>query len=106
MLKTHCKNGKEGRCITVARARAGMSQQMLADKICYSIQAVAEWEKGRGKAKWEELYKALPELPKIRANGCAIFCEKPTYCQNGDGSCYYSKYHCTRGKKRKGPNAD
>lgn len=106
MLKTHCRNGKEGRCITVARARAGMSQQMLADKIDYSIQTVANWEKGRGRAKWEELCKVLPELPEIRAKGCAAYCENPAYCQNGDGSCYYSTYHCTRGKKRKGTNAD
>lgn len=99
------KHYTEGRCITVARIRAGMSQAELAEKIFYNSSAVAVWEQGKNKPNWEVLHKALPELTEIRANGCAAYCEKPTYCQNGDGSCYYSKGYCAKGKKQKEPNA-
>ena len=103
--KNHNKYGNEGRCITVARIRAGMSQAELGEKIFYNSSAVATWEQGKNKPNWEALYKALPDLPVIREKGCAAYCEKPTYCQNGDGSCYYSKGYCAKGKKQKEPNA-
>ena len=99
------KRHTEGRCITVARVRAGMTQDLLGEKIYYNGNTVSTWEQGKNKPNWELLYNALPELPEIREKGCAAYCEKPTYCQNGDGSCYYSKGYCAKGKKQKEPNA-
>lgn len=99
------KYGNAFRCVTVARLRAGMSQKELAQTMFYDKHAISSWEQGKNRPNWEELYKVLPELPEIRANGCAAYCENPTYCQHGDGSCYYAKGYCSKGKKREDPDA-
>lgn len=89
----------EGRCITVARMRAGLSQKAAAALIYYSDHVVGEWERGKGRPKWDELYKILPELSEIRAKGCGAYCDKATECEDGKYCIYASKTAVRQAKK-------
>jgi ribosome-binding protein aMBF1 (putative translation factor) len=86
------------RCITIARHRAGMTQEDLAKQVYYDTHVVSSWEQGRSEVNWELLYKVLPELPQIRKNGCSAYCDHTTACLTGD--CYYA-----RKRKMKKPDA-
>ena len=78
----------EGRCITIARIRAGMSQAELAER-CYIGQGtISNWERGLGGADWESLEKALPELAEIHRIGCAGVCEYGPVCSQEEGCRY------------------
>ncbi len=78
----------EGRCITLARIRAGMSQSELAER-CYIGQGtISNWERGLGGADWLALEKALPELAEIHHVGCAAVCEYGAVCSQDEGCRY------------------
>lgn len=81
----------EGRCITVARVRMGMSQKQLADLMYTEDSTISSYERGQvKKIPWDELYRVMPELEEIRRNGCKAYCEDPTACLGG-GKCYYAR---------------
>ena len=81
----------EGRCITVARVRMGMSQKQLADLMYTEDSTISSYERGQvKKIPWDELYRVMPELEEIRKNGCKAYCEDPTACLGG-GKCYYAR---------------
>lgn len=70
-----------GRCITVARVRAGYTLGGLAEKIFYTPLTLRHWEKGRRAPDWELLESVLPELAEIRARGvCTAYCPKAESC--------------------------
>ena len=71
---------KEGRCITIARVRAGMTSAELARRLYYSSVLIKYWEYGTRTPPWEQLYAILPELPKIREAGCDKYCPKADIC--------------------------
>ena len=76
----------EGRRITIARIRAGMTGVDLARKLFCNQAYVSMWESGRREPWWDQLYDILPELPKIREEGCAKYCPKALMCAK-DGRC-------------------
>lgn len=79
----------EGRCITIARKRMGLTRQELAEKVFLSQQTLMRWEKGMiRKIPWEELERAMPELAEIRKNGCEKYCSAPKACLGG-GKCEF-----------------
>lgn len=81
----------EGRCITVARVRMGMSQKQLADLMYTEDSTISSYERGQvKKIPWDELYRVMPELEEIRKNGCKAYCEDPTACIGG-GKCHYAR---------------
>ena len=81
----------EGRCITVARVRMGMSQKQLADLMYTEDSTISSYERGQvKKIPWDELYRVMPELEEIRKNGCKAYCEDPTACLGG-GKCHYAR---------------
>ena len=85
------KKNAEGRCITVARVRMGMSQKQLADLMYTENSTISSYERGEvKKIPWDELYRVMPELEEIRKNGCKAYCEDPTACLGG-GKCYYAR---------------
>ena len=85
------KKNAEGRCITVARVRMGMSQKQLADLMYTENSTISSYERGQvKKIPWDELYRVMPELEEIRKNGCKAYCEDPTACLGG-GKCYYAR---------------
>lgn len=91
----HCeeKGGAErteGRYIMIARKRAGMKIDELAEKLYISGATLKTWEKGRRKKlPWDEIETVLPEIKEIREKGCEAFCPAPKACLGG-GKCYYS----------------
>lgn len=88
--KKTAKNA-EGRCITVARVRMGMSQKQLADLMYTEDSTISSYERGQvKKIPWDELYRVMPELEEIRKNGCKAYCEDPTACLGG-GKCHYAR---------------
>lgn len=86
----------EGRCITIARVRAGMTSAEVARRLIYTVSLISLWERGARKPRWDELYAILPELPEIRKKGCAAYCPKAAWCKK-DGHCLIA-----RGAKSKG----
>ncbi len=80
----------EGRCITIARIRAGMTQYELADRLHYTTMSVGRWETGQRIAPWNLLSSVLPELPEIREKGCMAYCPKADECKK-DGKCLISR---------------
>lgn len=78
----------EGRCITIARIRAGISQSELAKRCFIGQGAISNWERGLGGADWEALEKALPELAEIHRVGCAGVCEYGPVCSQEEGCRY------------------
>lgn len=76
----------EGRCITIARVRAGMTSVEIARQLYCTVSLVSMWERGKRKPYWDQLYAILPELPKIREDGCAKYCPKASICKK-DGNC-------------------
>lgn len=76
----------DGRCITIARIRAGMTSVEVARQLYYTVPTVSLWERGKRKSHWDQLYALLPELPKIREDGCAKYCPKASMCKK-DGNC-------------------
>lgn len=81
----------EGRCITVARIRMGITQKELADLMYTEDSTISSYERGQvKKIPWDELYRVMPELEEIRRNGCKAYCEDPTACLGG-GKCYYAR---------------
>ena len=81
----------EGRCITVARIRMGITQKELADLMYTEDSTISSYERGAvQKIPWDELYRVMPELEEIRKNGCKAYCEDPTACLGG-GKCYYAR---------------
>lgn len=76
----------EGRAITIARVRAGMTGVDLARKLFCHQAYVSMWESGRREPWWDQLYDLLPELPKIREEGCFKYCPKADVCKK-DGKC-------------------
>lgn len=80
----------EGRYITIARKRARLTMDQLADKMYVSRSTLGCWERGkRKKIPWDKIEKALPEIKVIRIVGCEKFCPLPKACLGG-GKCYYS----------------
>lgn len=91
----------EGRCITIARIRAGMKQWQIGEK-CFAEQAaVSSWETGKAKPDWEQLEKILPELPEIRKAGCNAYCNHAEECLSR-GECYYGRYRVDKEKTGNG----
>lgn len=86
----------DGRCITIARVRAGMVSVEVARRLNYTVTTISLWETGVRKPHWDELYAILPELPEIRKKGCAAYCPKAAWCKQ-DGHCLIA-----RGAKSKG----
>ena len=85
------KKNAEGRCITVARIRMGITQKELADLMYTEDSTISSYERGAvQKIPWDELYRVMPELEEIRKNGCKAYCEDPTACLGG-GKCYYAR---------------
>lgn len=85
------KKNAEGRCITVARIRMGITQKELADLMYTEDSTISSYERGAvKKIPWDELYRVMPELEEIRKNGCKAYCEDPTACLGG-GKCYYAR---------------
>ena len=85
------KKNAEGRCITVARIRMGITQKELADLMYTEDSTISSYERGEvKKIPWDELYRVMPELEEIRKNGCKVYCENPTACLGG-GKCYYAR---------------
>ena len=85
------KKNAEGRCITVARIRMGITQKELADLMYTEDSTISSYERGEvKKIPWDELYRVMPELEEIRKNGCRAYCEDPTACLGG-GKCYYAR---------------
>lgn len=85
------KKNAEGRCITVARIRMGITQKKLADLMYTEDSTISSYERGAvKKIPWDELYRVMPELEEIRKNGCKAYCEDPTACLGG-GKCYYAR---------------
>lgn len=83
----------EGRCITVARVRMGMSQKQLADMMYTEDSTISSYERGSvKKIPWDELYRVMPELEEIRKNGCKAYCEDPTACLGGGKCCYARRW--------------
>ncbi len=76
----------EGRCITIARVRAGMTSAEIARRLYCHTALVSMWERGKRNPWWDELYALLPELPKIREDGCVKYCPKSGICKK-DGQC-------------------
>lgn len=79
-------NWNDGRCITIARVRAGMTSVELARRLHYSPTFIRLWESGKREPKWDQLYAILPDLPEIRTAGCAAYCPKADTCKK-DGNC-------------------
>ena len=80
----------EGRYIMIARKRAGMRIDELAEKLYISGGTLKSWEKGRKKKlPWDEIETVLPEVKEIREKGCEAFCLSPKACIGG-GRCYYN----------------
>lgn len=88
-----------GRCITLARVRAGLSQTELSEKLFYSGSVVSAWELGKREPPWEELEQSLPELAEIRRKGCAAYCDKGAECDDGK-CCIYASKTAVRHAKR------
>ena len=85
-----CAARTEGRYIMIARKRAGMKIDELAEKLYICGATLKTWEKGRKKKlPWDEMETVLPEGKGIREKGCAAFCPSPKMCLGG-GKCYYS----------------
>ena len=90
-IKMTKKKNAEGRCITVARIRMGITQKELADLMYTEDSTISSYERGQvQKIPWDELYRVMPELEEIRKNGCKAYCEDPTACLGG-GKCYYAR---------------
>ena len=90
-IKMIKKKNAEGRCITVARIRMGITQKELADLMYTEDSTISSYERGEvKKIPWDELYRVMPELEEIRKNGCKAYCEDPTACLGG-GKCYYAR---------------
>lgn len=90
-IKMTKKKNAEGRCITVARIRMGITQKELADLMYTEDSTISSYERGEvKKIPWDELYRVMPELEEIRKNGCKAYCEDPTACLGG-GKCYYAR---------------
>lgn len=87
----------EGRCITIARVRAGMTSVEVANRLFYRDAVVRMWERGARKPHWDELYALLPELPEIREKGCAAYCPKAEVCKR-DGKCPMAYAAKTKGR--------
>ena len=66
--------------IRIARVRARLSQQELADKVGYSRQVVFDWEKGTRTPRWGKLYAVLLELKMMKEQGCQSACERYREC--------------------------
>ena len=80
----------EGRYIMIARKRAGMKIDELAEKLYICGATLKTWEKGKKKKlPWDEIETVLPEVKEIREKGCEAFCPSPKACLGG-GKCYYS----------------
>lgn len=80
----------EGRYITIARKRARMTIDQMAEKLYVSRSTLGCWERGkRKKIPWDEIEKVLPEVKEIREKGCEAFCPSQKACLGG-GKCYYS----------------
>ncbi len=93
----------EGRCITIARIRAGMKQWEMGEQ-CFSEQAyVSLWERGKVRPDWNRLEQILPELPEIRKKGCAAYCGHADVCL-ARGECYYARYRVKNEKDDHGKN--
>lgn len=90
------ENNLEGRSITIARVRAGMTSVEVARRLNYTVTTISLWETGVRKPHWDELCAILPELPEIREKGCAAYCPKAAWCKQ-DGNCLIA-----RGAKSKG----
>lgn len=83
--------GNEGRTITVARVRAGLTIRTLAQKLYISEGTLKTWETGRvKKLPWDEIESVLPEVSEIRRNGCDKYCPSPKACLGGGRCCYKS----------------
>ena len=79
-------SGIEGRCITIARIREGVTSAEVARRLWCDVSTVSLWECGKREPWWEQLYAILPELPQIREDGCARYCPKASMCKK-DGIC-------------------
>lgn len=75
-----------GRCITLARVRAGITAQQLADRLFYATAAISEWERNLRHPNWAALTRILPDLPLIREKGCRAFCPRAAECK-GEKDC-------------------
>ncbi len=63
---------RKQRAIGEYRKSAGLTQQMLADKIHVSKAAIAHWEKGEHTANWELLETALPGVTAYAKRVAAV----------------------------------
>lgn len=86
----------EGRCITIARVRAGLTSAKVACLVHYTPCLVRDWERGVRTPHYEELYDILPELPEIREKGCVAYCPKANVCKK-DGKCPMARAAKTEG---------
>lgn len=65
LCENRVKYGPTQKLIKIAREQSGLKQRELAEMIGVNERTISAWERGTNPAKWELLYKALPDLRQM-----------------------------------------